>query len=92
MSYIVMEDAVPTEVDAVSLFSMQYTCSATSDGCSVPAVVSVHTTLFENVDAVPGHWMQCPTRCMQYVVTENAGHMKVDAVVRQCLLCRLLCP
>src|SRR3712207_8368176 len=44
-----------------------------------------YTTLFrsalsENVDAVPKHCMQCPTRCMQYVVTEDAVPMRVDAV------------
>ena len=35
------------------------------------------------VDAVPRHWMQCPTRWMQYVVTEDAMPMKVEAVILQ---------
>ena len=45
-----------------------------------------------NVDAVPRQWMQCPSRGMQYVVTEDAVPMKVDAVIRQLWNCTLLCP
>ena len=52
-------------------------------------MVAVPTALSENVDAVPRHWMQCPTRCMQYVVTEDAVPMKVDAVILQWLQCPL---
>ena len=40
-----------------------------------------------NVDAVPRLWMQCPTRCMQYVVTEDAVPMKVDAVLMHWIQC-----
>ena len=69
MSYVVMEDVMPTEVDAVSLCCMQCACCATSAVCTVSAVIAVPTALSENVDAIPCHWMQCPTRCMQYVVT-----------------------
>ena len=87
-----MEDAVPTEVDAVSLFSMQYTCSATSAVCSFPARVTVRNALSENVDVVPRHWLQCPTRCMQYVVKEDAVPMKVDMVNLQWLQCPLQFP
>ena len=72
MTYVVMEGAVPTEVDVVSLCYMHCTCSAISAVCSAPAMVAVRTALSENVGAVPRHWMQCPTRCMQYVVTEDA--------------------
>ena len=39
-----------------------------------------------NVDAVP---IQCPKICMQYVVTEEALPMKVDAVILQWLQCPL---
>ena len=49
------------------------------------------TALSENVDAVPRHWMLCPTMCMQYVVTEDAVSMMVDAVIRQWLQCTVLC-
>ena len=55
-------------------------------------MLAVPTALPENVDAVPRHWMQCPTSCMQYVVTEDAVPMKVHALNRQRLQCRLLCP
>ena len=39
-------------------------CTAHECGCCVPAVVAVCTALSENVDAVPRHWMQCPTMQM----------------------------
>ena len=42
-------------------------------------MVAVSTALSESVAAVPRHWMQCPTMCMQYVVTENTVPIKVDA-------------
>ena len=32
------------------------------------------------MDAVPRQWMLCPTRCMQYVMKDDAVLMKVDAV------------
>ena len=32
-------------------------------------------------------WMQCPIRCMQYVVTDYAVPMKVDAVRRLWMHC-----
>ena len=66
MQYVVTEDAVPTKVDAMRL---QCTCSATSAGCSVAAVVAEPTAVSLNVDAVPMQWMQNPRRCMQNVVT-----------------------
>ena len=78
--------------DAVIMQAWQCTCSATSRGCSVSAVVAVPPTLSGNVNAVVMQWMQCPTRCMQYVVTEDAVRMKVDAVIQQWLQCTLLCP
>ena len=52
MQYVVKWDSVPMEDDAVILQSLQCTCSATSSGCSVPAVVAVPPALFLNVDAV----------------------------------------
>ena len=55
-------------------------------------MVAVPTALSENVEALPRHWMQCLTRCIQYVVTEDAVSMRVDAVIRQWLQCTLLCP
>ena len=55
-------------------------------------MVAVRTALSENVDAVPRNWMQVPTRCMQYVLTEFTGPMNVDAVMLQWLQCTLLCP
>ena len=64
---------------------MQCCCSATSAVCSVPAVVAVPTALYENVDAVPRHRMLCPTRCILYVVMEDAVPMRVDAVIWQWL-------
>ena len=72
MTYVVMEDTVPTEVDAVRLCRMQCDCNVTSAGCSDPAVVTVPTGLSENVDAVLMQWMQCPTMWIPYVVTEDA--------------------
>ena len=50
---------------------------------AVPLAVSL------NVDAVPMHWIQCPTRWMQYVLTDNAMAMKLDAVILQWLQCPL---
>ena len=66
--------------DAVILQSLQCTCSASSSGSSVPAVVAVPPASSLNVDAVPRLWMQCPTRCMKYVVTEDAAPKKMDTV------------
>ena len=62
---------------------MQCTCRANSAVCSVPAVVAVPTVLSENLDAVPRHWMQCPKRCMQRVVMEDAVPMRVYVVILQ---------
>ena len=45
-----------------------------------------------NSDAVPMQWMQCHTRFMQYVVTEHAVNMKVDAVILLWLQYPLHCP
>ena len=55
-------------------------------------MVAVPTALSENVDAVPRHRMLCPTRCMLYVVMEDAVPMRVDEVIWQWLQCTLLCP
>ena len=32
----------------------------------------MHTAVSLNVEAVPMQWMQCPTMCLRYVVTEDA--------------------
>ena len=64
-------------------------CSATSAVCSVAAVVAVLHSVSLNVDAVLKQWMQCPTRWMQYVMTDDAVLMKVNAVSLQCLQCPL---
>ena len=53
-------------------------------------MVAVPTALSEKVDAVPRHWMQCPTMCMQKLVTEDAVLMRVDAVIWQWLQCTQL--
>ena len=45
-------------------------------------MVAVPNAVYLNFDAV---WMQCPTRWMQYVLMEDAGPMKVDAVTLECL-------
>ena len=58
-------------------------CSYHEGGCSVPAVPAVPPSLSENVDAVVLQWMQCPTRRMQYVMTDEAVLNKVDAVSLQ---------
>ena len=87
MQYAVMEDAVPTKEDAVSLQSLQCACSATSAGCSVAAGVEESTAVSLHGDAVPMKWMQCPTMCMQYVVSEDAVPMKLDAVILQWFQC-----
>ena len=73
------------EFDAVSLFRMQCTCSATSAGCRVADVVAEPAAVSLNLDAVPMQWMQFPTMCMQYLVREDAGPMKEDAVILQSL-------
>ena len=52
-------------------------------------MVSVHTVVFLNVDAVPRQWMQCHTSWMQYVVSEDAVPMKVDAVILKWFPCTL---
>ena len=73
-------DAVSHKVDAVCFVGG---CSAHQGGCGEPAVVAVPPTFSLNVDAVPMQCMQCPTRWMQYVVTEDAVPTKVDAVSLQ---------
>ena len=60
---------------------MQCTCRGTSSVCSVPAVVAVPIAWSMNVNAVPRHWMECPTGCMQYYVMVDAVPMRVDAVI-----------
>ena len=85
MQYVVKQDSVPMKDDAVILQSLQCTCSATSSGCSVPALVAGHPALCWNVDAGVMQWMQCLTRRMQYVLLEDAVPMKVDPVNLQWL-------
>ena len=48
-------------------------------------MLSVSPALSGNVEAVVMQWMQCPTRWMQYAVMEDAGPMKVNAVMLQWL-------
>ena len=48
-------------------------------------MLAVLPSLSGNVDAVVMQWMQCPTRCMQYVVTEDAVPIEADAVILQWL-------
>ena len=67
-------------------------CSAHEVGCSDPAVVAVPPAVYLNVDAVVMQWMQCLTRQMQYVLSEDAVPMKVEAVNQQCLQCPLEFP
>ena len=69
MQYVVTEDAVLTKVDAACC---DVGCSGHEGGCSDPAVVAVPTSVSLNVDAVPIHWMHCPTRWMQHAETEDA--------------------
>ena len=47
-------------------------------------MVAVPPAMSGNVDAVPRQWMQFPTRWMQFVRTEDAVLMKVDAVSLHC--------
>ena len=54
--------------------------SAHEGGCIEPAVLAVPPTVSLNVDAVPMQCMQCRTRWMQYVVTEDAVPTTVNAV------------
>uniref|UniRef100_A0A914R6D7 Phlebovirus glycoprotein G2 fusion domain-containing protein n=1 Tax=Parascaris equorum TaxID=6256 RepID=A0A914R6D7_PAREQ len=58
-------------------------CSAQQGGYSDPAMVAVPPATSGKADAMPMQWMQCPTRWMQYVVTEDAVPMKLDAVILQ---------
>ena len=39
--------------------------------------------VYLSLDAVPMQWMQCPTRGVQYVVTDDAVPMKVGAELLQ---------
>ena len=66
--------------------------SAHEGGCSVFAVVEVPRAMSCKVDAVTMQWVQYPTRWMQYVVTEDAVPMKVDALSLQSLQCPVHCP
>ena len=61
-------------------------------GCSDPTVVAVPHAGSLNENAVPLQWIQCPTRWMQYVMTDDALPMKVDAVIMQWLKCPLQSP
>ena len=58
-------------------------CTAHEGGCSVAAVVAVPPAMSGNMDAGPMQWMRCPTLRLQYVVTEDAVPMKVDAEILQ---------
>ena len=76
MPYVMKEDAVIKKEDAVILQSLQCTCSASSSGCGVPAVVSVQPSVSLNVDAMPMQWMQSAKSWLPYVVTEDAEHWR----------------
>ena len=91
IQYVVMQDAVLTKVDAASLQCLHGTCSAPSAVCSVPAWFALPSALSQNVAAVPMQWMQCPSRWMQYAVTDDAVPMKVDAVCMQWTHCPSRC-
>ena len=83
MQYVVMEDAVPMNVDAVILQGLQCACSASSAGCSVPVVLAAPPAFSLHVDSVTMQWLQCHRMWMQYVEKENAVLMKVDAACLQ---------
>ena len=55
-------------------------------------MVAVPPAMSGIVDAVSMQCMQCTYRFMQYVVTEDAVPMKVNAVSLQWLQCPLHCP
>ena len=92
MQYIVREDAVPMKEDAVMQRLFYGSCSATSGVCSVSAVGAMPPEMSGNVDALPMQWMKCPTRWMQYVLTEDAVPIMVDAVLLKWVQCLLQCP
>ena len=75
------EPAVITEHLPLTFCSMQ--CPA---WFALPAALSL------NFHAVHMQWMQCSTRCMQSVMTDDAVRKKVDAVILQWLHCPLLFP
>ena len=72
---------------AVSLKVYEVCCvggsSVHEGGCSGPAVVAVPPAGSLNENAVPLQWIQCPTRWMHYVMTDDALPMKEDAVILQ---------
>ena len=72
MNYDVLEDSVIRKENAVFLQSLQFTISATSACCSVPAVVAEPCSVSLNVDAVPMQWMQSTKCWLPYIVTEDA--------------------
>ena len=55
IQYVVKQDSVHMKDDSVILQSLQYTCSATSSGCSDPSVVAVPPAVYLNVDAMLMH-------------------------------------
>ena len=70
--YVEMEDSVIMKEDAGILQSLKCPCSATSAGCSVPAVVAVPRSVSLNAAALPMQWMQSIKSWLPYVVTEDA--------------------
>ena len=74
-------DTVSHKVDAVCYDG---SCTSHEGGCIAPAVLAVPPVSYGKVDAVHMQWMQCPTRWMQYVVTEDGVPTKVDAVRLHC--------
>ena len=70
-------DAVSHQVDAVCCHGG---CSAHEAGCSVSEVVAGPTAVSLNLEAV---LMQCPTRWMLHVLTENPVPRMLDAVILQ---------
>ena len=72
--------AVSLKVEAVCCVGRS---SGLAVGCSDPAVVAVSPAGSLIECAVPLHWIQCPTRWMKYLMTDDALPMKEDAVILQ---------
>ena len=56
-------------------------CSAHEGACSVPSEVAGPPAVCMNLEAVLRQCMQCPTRWIQHVVTEDAVLRMLDAVI-----------
>ena len=89
MQNLMADDVVIIKMDVVCC---DRGCSAHEGVCSYPAVVEVPSSGSLNKNAVPLPGSLCPTRQMQYVMTDDAGPMKVDAVFLQWLQCPWHCP